>query len=96
MRAVGSLALSRAARSMITFTATQTQLHDTRLVAALDASVFFDLINSDGAMDSDSVSLLADWLSPHIEYCIIETLLIMRTNCWHKLYAAKERTTGFA
>ncbi|WP_295591508.1 site-specific DNA-methyltransferase [uncultured Lamprocystis sp.] len=26
----------------------------------------------------------------------IETLLIMRTNCWHKLYAAKERTTGFA
>jgi hypothetical protein len=27
---------------------------------------------------------------------LIETLLIMRTNCWHKLYAAKERTTGFA
>jgi hypothetical protein len=27
---------------------------------------------------------------------VIETLLIMRTNCWHKLYAAKERTTGFA
>lgn len=74
------------------FTAAHTHFDEVRLIAALDASVFFDLIKDDGAIDSDSLSLLADWLVPHIEYCITSEILNEISRCTvpeHRQYQLK-------
>ncbi len=45
-----------------------------RLRAAIDASVFFDLVSEDTPRDRESLSLRADWISPSLELCITDEI----------------------